>query len=587
VGGVTTITKNEFEYNVEKGSWGKWKQEFSKGGKLKFDGEDFSFLLGLSDKELSKRLDLIRRQKDVNAKQYFSAKGKGESTTKIEQSGKNLDNQERAIIEARVRKNKMSDGKYVDKRNVHNIVIKNPNKNGANNYLSINSNDFLNGLHEYAKGGKLTDDYKYIKRGDVEHVVYRDSNGKEQLDFKPKNGFWVRKKALVDAGMNENKSESKFDVDDIVYNTKTKTLGIVRIADDKYGEVKTDADGNVNVDDLEIYNPFFQKYQNNAKIAPSTKKEIESRELFKPFGNASKVKSINFGTTSLRKGENGWKAKNSVDNYRGYDWEITTMKSMRGDLITRAVGGKTTKREGYSTFEYVMYQDPNITLMTSKPARITDKAVGEQHKKALELFESKVNEKYAKGGEMGFEKLSDKVAKNYVGDKVKPKYQKEYGKTYDKAEAKEVGNKVASKVYRQQLDKMEHGGKLPEDMGRYFIKTSKTKVVNMSDLIPLRKRATGIANAEKNMKMAYDGEMDKRKPITIYKSQRKYRILDGNSTYAVAKANGWETIWAEIVKNPNMKNGLKRTDDIFSRAKSIRKEGESWQDALQRAKAMK
>ena len=199
----------------------------------------------------------------------------------------------------------------------------------------------------------------------------------------------------------------------------------------------------------------------------------------------------------------------------------------------------------------------------------------------------KWKQEYAKGGEMGFEKLSDKVAKNYVGDKVKPKYQKEYGKTYDKTEAKEVGNKVASKVYRQQLDKMEHGGKLPEDMGRYFIKTSKTKVVNMSDLIPLRKRATGIANAEKNMKMAYDGEMDKRKPITIYKSQRKYRIMDGNSTYAVAKANGWETIWAEIVKNPNMKNGLKRTDDIFSRAKSIRKEGEAWKDALQRAKAMK
>jgi hypothetical protein len=194
---------------------------------------------------------------------------------------------------------------------------------------------------------------------------------------------------------------------------------------------------------------------------------------------------------------------------------------------------------------------------------------------------------YAKGGDIGFEKLANKVAKNYEGDKVKPKYQKEYGKTYDKAEAKEVGNKVAAKVYRQQLAKMEHGGKLPEDLGKYFIKTRSTKVIKMEDLIPLRARPTGIANAEKYMKMAYDGEMEKRKPITIYKSQRKYRVLDGNSTYAVAKANGWENIWAEVVKNPNMKNVVKRTDDIFSRAKSIRKEGESWQDALQRAKSMK
>jgi hypothetical protein len=397
-------------------------------------------------------------------------------------------------------------GNYTNRRDLKLIIIKNPNKNGKKNYLSIDKSDFLDGLHKFSDGGKLTDDYTYIKRSDVTDVVYRDDQTSFASDKKPKNGFWVSKKALIDAGM-------------------------------------------------------------NATEKPTTK--------------------LDFGTTSLRKGENGWKAKNSVDNYKGYDWEITTMKSMRGDLITRAVGGKTKRHQGYSTFEYVMYQDPNITLMTSKPARITDKAVGEQHKKALELFESKVSEKYAKGGDIGFEGLSKKVAKNYVGDKVKPKYQKEYGKTYDKAEAKEVGNKVAAKVYRRQLAKMEHGGKLPEDMGRYFIKTSKTKVVKMSELIPLRKRATGIVNAEKNMKMAYEGTMDKRKPITIYKSQGKYRVLDGNSTYAVAKANGWENIWAEIVKNPNMNTYQKRGNDIFSRAKSIRKEGEAWKDALQRAKAMK
>jgi len=82
----------------------------AKGGKLKVNGEDFSFLLELSDKELSKRLDLVRKQKNINAKQYFSAREKGESTTKIEESGNNLDNQERAIIEARIRNNKMADG---------------------------------------------------------------------------------------------------------------------------------------------------------------------------------------------------------------------------------------------------------------------------------------------------------------------------------------------------------------------------------------------------------------------------------------------------------------------------------------------
>jgi len=497
-------------------------EEYAKGGKLKFDGEDFSFLLGLSDKELSKRLDLIRRQKDVNAKQYFSAKGKGESTTKIEQSGKNLDNQERAIIEARVRKNKMSDGKYVDKRNVHNIVIKNPNKNGANNYLSINSNDFLNGLHEYAKGGKLTDDYKYIKRGDVEHVVYRDSNGKEQLDFKPKNGFWVRKKALVDAGMNETKAN---------FDAKEVANELIALSNKAWDTLSIQSGSEIYSSDS-LQENLANEYQKLGVDRVYRKLTLPERKK----------------VSAVLTDEN----EHSLRNYlalRGYNGEAEFKNYAK------------MYDESFAKFGYRSNWNPkNVDLKLGS---------------------------FAKGGEMGFESLSKKVAKNYVGDKVKPKYQKEYGKTYDKAEAKEVGNKVASKVYRQQLDKMEHGGKLPEDMGRYFIKTSKTKVVNMSDLIPLRKRATGIANAEKNMKMAYDGEMDKRKPITIYKSQRKYRILDGNSTYAVAKANGWETIWAEIVKNPNMKNGLKRTDDIFSRAKSIRKEGESWQDALQRAKAMK
>jgi len=85
--------------------------------------------------------------------------------------------------------------------------------------------------------------------------------------------------------MSSKINEGKFKKDDLVYNTKTKTVGIVRIGDDKYGEVKTDADGNVNVDDLEKYNPIKNKHQKDAKAAPSTKKEVNSRGLFNPFKN--------------------------------------------------------------------------------------------------------------------------------------------------------------------------------------------------------------------------------------------------------------------------------------------------------------
>ncbi len=77
-----------------------------------------------------------------------------------------------------------------------------------------------------------------------------------------------------------------------------------------------------------------------------------------------------------------------------------------------------------------------------------------------EEIKSKLSKQgYAKGGKIGFEGLAKKVAKNYEGKKVKPKFQSEYGKTYDKEEAMQVGRAVAGKVLKQQnMKKMEDGG---------------------------------------------------------------------------------------------------------------------------------
>jgi hypothetical protein len=75
---------------------------------------------------------------------------------------------------------------------------------------------------------------------------------------------------------------SNMGVDKVVYNTRTKTVGIVRMADER-GETKTDADGNVNTSELEPYNPMKYPHQKDAKVAPSTEKEIGSRGLWTPF----------------------------------------------------------------------------------------------------------------------------------------------------------------------------------------------------------------------------------------------------------------------------------------------------------------
>jgi hypothetical protein len=77
-------------------------------------------------------------------------------------------------------------------------------------------------------------------------------------------------------------SEADLAVDKVVYNTRTKSVGIVRLPLER-GEVKTDADGNVNADELEPYNPMRYPHQKDAKVAPSTQKEVDARGLWTPF----------------------------------------------------------------------------------------------------------------------------------------------------------------------------------------------------------------------------------------------------------------------------------------------------------------
>ena len=132
--------------------------------------------------------------------------------------------------------------------------------------------DMGNVLSRYYKIGEVTEDEMKERLGLKE--------SKEELKH-----IKDLSKAMRD---NVNEAKGKFKKDDLVYNKRTKTVGIVRMGDDKYGEVKTDADGNVNVDELEKYNPIKNKHQSNAKVAPSTEKEVNKRGLFNPFKNESK-----------------------------------------------------------------------------------------------------------------------------------------------------------------------------------------------------------------------------------------------------------------------------------------------------------
>ncbi len=182
-----------------------------------------------------------------------------------------------------------------------------------------------------------------------------------------------------------------------------------------------------------------------------------------PTPNPSAKTETKVGETYIRKDmRNNWKAETNVDDFNGYDWRISTIKTYSGKLISSAQGGKTepTGTKGYEIFKYTMYEDPNYTLEVSTPKRLTEKLVSEQHDKALAKFKKFMETGTFKGGGKisNFDKLSAKVAKQYEGKPVKSQYQEEYGKYYSKEEAQEVGDKVAGKVKAMQPAKKEMGG---------------------------------------------------------------------------------------------------------------------------------
>jgi len=97
---------------------------------------------------------------------------------------------------------------------------------------------------------------------------------------------------------------------------------------------------------------------------------------------------------------------------------------------------------------------------------------------------------------------------------------------------------------------------LPENPSIYFDIDNRRppRMINVQDLIPERKRANGVASARRYMTalahntvqavLRSNGSrmiLKKRPPITVCRigTSNKYRVVDGNSTYQVAKENGW------------------------------------------------
>lgn len=81
--------------------------------------------------------------------------------------------------------------------------------------------------------------------------------------------------------------------------------------------------------------------------------------------------------------------KNSFSNVNGWDVEIHTGKNYNGIIACSAQFGTSKQKNGYSTFEYAMFTDPNIVLAKSAPGtRATEKAIQTIHAAGLAKFEA-------------------------------------------------------------------------------------------------------------------------------------------------------------------------------------------------------
>ncbi len=175
----------------------------------------------------------------------------------------------------------------------------------------------------------------------------------------------------------------QIEVDDVVYNKRLNTIGIVRDiypGQEYLGEVKTDSDGNVYVSDLELYD-VKKPAHTRAEIAPSTKIEINDRKLKMggPVGGPAKKK---------------WFKDAVLDrppyHLSGWAKELPAKKRRKAAVASR--DGKLSRHNKYLSAGRALQALANVT---------TDPATKEAASSDAKYFFSKTHTKMENGGLVG------------------------------------------------------------------------------------------------------------------------------------------------------------------------------------------
>ena len=478
---------------------------------------------------------------------------------------------------------------YTDKDEIEYVIVK--DKYGEE--LKFDGKDVISGVHDLLeKGGKLTEIGKYYSKNDVVSVFV---NGKNILDKNTVSGVWIKKDAIP--------NKDKFNKDEF-------NEGIVSDLYDKINgkKIKTQNQRSIKEaiesanENSKYYKGYSEVYiganyvgsSKNGVFTYSSKYKGTKYDEGGMMADGGDVSEMKIGKTTIRKGYNGWVGKTMVDNFKGYDWDITTIKNSRGDLTTTAQGGKSEDKGGYKMFSFMLFQDPSIRLQTSRPARVNEKAVSEQHAEALKVFEEKVGEiqdkqkmadggMMAKGGKLKVNgedfsfllELSDKELSKKLDlvRKEKNINAKQYFTAREKGES---------------TTKIEESGSNLDNQERAIIE-ARIRVNKMAD-----GGAIGFDALAKKVAKNYEGDKVKKEFQDEYgKTYDKQEAEEvgkkvAGKVYRQQQAKGKMAKGGKVDKKTgtNLNRSQSKMTLISRKASEIRKANEPWRDAFNRAKAM-
>jgi len=397
-------------------------------------------------------------------------------------------------------------------------------RNGKSQESSVRSlkifiNNWREGKSKYDIGGSITNERRYVNKGEDYEVRYSKPRPKrkgykglrsfdngggidhkdtwqnllEDFGFKKgrsKYGLEMYYKRGYTASVDKNLRNVDLMFEDDVLYKGYSVQGLLDALEKQFGKRSFDDGGNIDLNDdkkLRVRKPVMPKRKfTEAEWMAKHNDSKEARTygfggLFSKSGMMSRPKAIDLNQEQVRLKSGEYV---QVLNHQGDSLMVMELSKLGTgaspkyvrlsdvDMTSLAKGGGVGLIGNQKRID--MNKNGKIDAEDFKLLRSSMNGAWRNERKHVNHNEDyevryarkkpartgyKGKRKFGEGGGISnFERLSRVVAKNYEGKRVKPQYQKDYGKVYSKSEAKEVGNKVAGKM--KMMKKAESGAEV-------------------------------------------------------------------------------------------------------------------------------